>query len=61
MRQRPLRVVAAGEDLDRDVAQLGVVLEEVEQRPAFHVGQPQVEGDGLRLELAGHREARLAA
>ena len=57
MLQRALRLVGDGDHVDGDVARRGVVLEAVEHAPAVHVGQADVEGDRVRLHLAGEGEA----
>ena len=47
-----LPAVVDRDDVDGDVAGARVVLEAVEDHPAVHVGQPEVERDGVGLELA---------
>ena len=49
-----------GDDLHRDVARRRVELELVEHRPAEHVGQEDIERDGLGTELPGEGKARRA-
>ena len=68
-RESVTAVVVEGKHLHRDVASAGVGLEVVEDGPAEHVGQEDVEGDGGGIELAregegfgsGHRAEDLEA
>ena len=53
--QPALPAVVDGDDVDGDVAGARVVLQAVEDHPAVHVGQPEVERDGVGLELVGQR------
>ena len=55
-----LPAVVDRDDVDGDVAGGRVVLQAVEDHPAVHVGQPQVERDGGGLELPGQLQRRLA-
>ena len=48
-----LAVFVERDDLDRDVAGEGIVLELAQHRPAQHVRQEHVERDGGGLELLG--------
>ena len=54
--QRALARVVGRDDADRDVAGRDVGLEPVEDAPALHVGQRDVERDHRRMELARHRQ-----
>ncbi len=42
--------------MDRQVRGLGIVPEQVEQDETVDIGQPEIEGDRIGLELAGERE-----
>ena len=44
------------DDADRDVPRGHVVLEPVDDAPAVDIGQADIQGDGVGLELAGHRQ-----
>ncbi|GJE73411.1 hypothetical protein CHKEEEPN_4976 [Methylorubrum podarium] len=48
--QAALLLVVDRDHVDRNVPGAGVVLQEVEQGPAVHIGQADVEGNGVRLE-----------
>ena len=54
--QRPVVRVLGRDDADRDVPGGDVVLEPLDHAPAVDVGQADVEGDGVGLVLAGHRQ-----
>ena len=51
-----LHCIRAGDDVDRHVARLRIVLQQVEQYEAVDVRQAEVEGDRRRLQLARHVE-----
>ena len=51
-----LAAVGARNDMDRDVAGLGIVLQQVEQHEPVDVGEAEIESDRARLQLAGHRQ-----
>ena len=53
-----MRLVGHRDDVDRNMARRRVVLETVEHRPAVHAGQIDVERDGVRLIVPGHRQGR---
>jgi len=54
-------VVEAGDHVHRDVPRRRVVLEPIEQHPPIDVGEPEIEGDGIRLDRAGQLEGLRAA
>ncbi len=41
--------------MHRDVAGVGITLEQIEQRESIHVGQADIERDGIGTEAAGER------
>ena len=49
-------LVGAGDDVDRDLAGLGVVLQQVEQDEAVDVVEAEIERDRVGPELARHRQ-----
>ena len=51
---RRAAAIRAGNDVDRDVPGLGIVLEEVEQDEAVDIGETKIERDRRRLKLASH-------
>ena len=58
--QPALLLVVDGDDVDRHVAGARIVLEQIEQRPAIHVRQADIEGDRVRLVAVGERQRRRA-
>ena len=60
-RQAAAPVFVAGDDVHRNVPRGRIVLQPVENRPAGHIGQADVERDGARLELARQRQRGAAA
>ena len=56
----PLPTVVDGDDVDRDVAGARVVLQAVQDDPAVHVRQAQVERDGRRPEFVRQLQRHLA-
>ena len=58
--QAALARIVDGDDVDRDVPRVGAALENVEQAPAVHVRQVDVESDQRRAEAA-HQRQRAAA
>src|SRR5262249_41029212 len=60
-RQAVLALLLDGQHLDGDVAGGRIELQVVEHRPAQHVGQEHVQGDGGGPVLAGQSEGGLAA
>ena len=58
--QPALPAVVDRDDVDGDVPGARVVLEAVEDDPAVHVGQAQVERDGVGLQLVRQLQGRLA-
>jgi hypothetical protein len=54
-------LILGGDDVHRDVAGDAVVLETVEHRPPFHVGQGDVERDGVGTVTLRQVDGRLAA
>ena len=58
--QAPLLLVVDRDHVDRHVPRARIVLEEVEQRPAVHVGKPDIEGDRMRLVAMRQGERRSA-
>ena len=59
--QAAAAILDSGDDMNGNVARFRVVLQPVEDGPAGHVGQVDVERDGAGLELAGQRQRRVAA
>ena len=59
--QSAAAVFVAGDHVHRNVAGRRIVLQAVEDRPAGHVGQSDIERDGAGTELAGQRQRRAAA
>ncbi len=57
-RQPAAAVFIAGNDVHRNVARSGIVLQAVQNGPARHVGQGDIERDGARVELARQAESR---
>ena len=54
-------VFVAGDDVHRNVPRRGIVLQPIENRPAGHVGQGDIERDGAGVELAREGERGGAA
>ena len=50
-------VFIQGQHLHRDVACCGILFQMVEDRPAQHVGQEDVQRNGGGMELAGQRQS----
>ncbi len=48
------------DDVDRDVTRLGGALENIQQAPAVHVGQPDIQGDHCRVEAPHQRQCAAA-
>ena len=59
--ERGAELADSGHDVDGDVARRRMTLEPVEHRPAVEYRQAHVEHDRVRPELAGERQARVAA
>ena len=49
------------DDADGDMPRADVVLEAVDHAPAVDVGQADIQGDGVGLEVAGHGQRGGAA
>ena len=47
-----IEIVGARDDVDRHALGLGIVAQKVEQHPAVDVGEPEIEGDGVRHQLS---------